>query len=941
MTKFLLVVSLILFTAVGFCQTADFTFQSSTGSFCAPATIQFTQKCSGKPVGFIWDMGIGAEYDANPSVSYTNAGTYTVKLTAVYEDRTAMVSKTVTINAAISASIAFDRNYLCKPGAINFTAVTAGSAASSYTWDFGDLTAPATVTSNAVSHKFSNFGSYKIDLTATSAGGCTAVANSSVTLQEPTIIASASPLSGCIPATVKFKSTVKVPANSVISNYAWNFGDGSPVVNTTLGSVSKVYGATGKFTPSLTITTNEGCTASYIFPENGYGTPPVNMAAYPGKSTFCGSEYAAFVATATNATNYRWNFGEGGPALNTTDTLIHHKFKTLGVKNIKVTPYFNGCAGTTISFSVTVIGVIASYTYANTCNDKKTYNFKNTSLGNMSSINWSFDNGSPNLNSVNASQTFPPVGQFKTVLSVTDNITGCEDVYQQIIYTANPLLVNEDAFICRNDSTSFKIQNNYTNTTATNTWNLLGKKIGPSATTTVTVKGDVLGNFKNYVVINYGSESCPDTVSLDHNIQVRGPELDYSAPASICFKSPFVVINNSHPHFPADSVKLWNWNFGANTANDNSYQPQPYINAKAGKYNVRLFATDINGCSDTLVKSYTVNRLPFVHIINDIDTVCLGQTDNLIAFHSDSLTWSPAGLMSCVTCDTTVITPPSTMKFFATATSKFNCVSTDSMLVKVYGPFTAAAPVSNYYMCEHESVQLDISPAAYKVSWAPTNHLSNPNIYKPVASPVSTTTYTATLVDSVGCFNASANVNVFVKTIPTVDAGPDKGYPYNTSFSFTPTYSSNVATYNWDPVTYLDCGSCAIPNGVANETQVYTVSVISDSGCVARDTILIQVQCSVDNLLMPGAFTPNNDNLNDYYHPLTRGVKQVVRFAIYNRLGQLIFESKNFPPNNKSYGWNGTFKGQDQPSSTYVYVLDVLCDLGATLHKQGNFILLR
>ena len=132
-----------------------------------------------------------------------------------------------------------------------------------------------------------------------------------------------------------------------------------------------------------------------------------------------------------------------------------------------------------------------------------------------------------------------------------------------------------------------------------------------------------------------------------------------------------------------------------------------------------FFATDINGCSDTLVKSYTVNRLPFVHIINDIDTVCLGQTDNLIAFHSDSLTWSPAaGSISCVTCDTTVVTPPSTMKFFATATSKFNCVSTDSMLVKVYGPFTAAAPVSDYYMCEHESVQLDISPASYKICMA-------------------------------------------------------------------------------------------------------------------------------------------------------------------------------------------------------------------------------
>jgi gliding motility-associated-like protein len=939
MTRFLSIISLLLMAVTGFSQTADFTFQSSTGNFCNPATIQFTQKCSGKPIGFMWDVGTGQNYDANPSISYLNAGTYTVKLTAVYEDRTASVSKTVTINASINASIDYDRNYICKPGSINFNGVSNGNVAT-YAWDFGDMTAPSTVTSSNVGHNFSAFGNYTVVLTATSTGGCKATANASVTVQQPTITATVSPLSGCIPANVKFKSVVKVPANATVANYAWNFGDGGPVVNTAVNTVSKVYSVTGTFTPALTITTDEGCTSSYTFPSNAYGSPPTNMVAHPAKTVICGSENTPLFASATNANNYKWNFGDG-TSLNTTDTAIHHKFKTLGIKTVKVTPYFNGCAGKVATFSIDVIGVIANYTYANTCNNKKTYSFTNTSLGNVSSSVWSFNNGNPNLNTPNAVQTFPPSGEFKTILSITDNITGCKDKHQEIIYTATPLLVNNDVAICKNDSTSFTIQNSYLDTTAKYQWNLFAQKIGPGNTEAITVKADSLGTFKSFAVINYGTESCPDTISLDHNILVRGPQLDFLLPANTCFSSPFIVTNNSHPQFPGDAITRWNWDFGEGLAKDTNYQPLPYLNKKAAKYKVTLYATDINGCSDSLVKSYTINRKPFLHIINDIDTVCLGQSDNVVAFHSDSLRWTPASLFSCANCDTTVVTPNTTTKIFATATSQFNCITTDSMLVKVYGPFTATAPVNKFYMCENESVQLDINPEPYKINWAPTAYLSNPNIYKPVASPLSSTTYKATLTDSVGCFSSSININVTVKTLPTVDAGPDKNYPYNAAFSFAPTYSSNVETYNWSPVTFLDCVTCAMPNGVANESQMYTVSVVSDSGCTAKDSVLIEVQCSADNLLMPGAFTPNNDKLNDYYYPLTRGVKEVVRFAVYNRLGQLIFESKNFPPNNKSYGWTGNFKGQDQPSSTYIYVLDVICDLGQSLHKQGNFILLR
>ena len=92
---------------------------------------------------------------------------------------------------------------------------------------------------------------------------------------------------------------------------------------------------------------------------------------------------------------------------------------------------------------------------------------------------------------------------------------------------------------------------------------------------------------------------------------------------------------------------------------------------------------------------------------------------------------------------------------------------------------------------------------------------------------------------------------------------------------------------------------------------------------------------------MPTAFTPNSDGLNDYYYPLTRGIKTIVRFSIYNRFGQLVYEAKNFAPNNMAYGWNGRLKSWDQSSSVFVYYIEAICDVGDTVYKKGSFVLLK
>ncbi len=936
MPKFAFAFLIIIIPAFSIGQSASFTYQSTNGLYCNPSTINFTQTCTGNPIGFTWSFGNGQfSNSANPSMVFTAAGPYTVKLTAIFGAEAIETSQTIVINPSISSSISVDRNYICKPGVVNFTASATGAIAS-YDWNFGDAVT-ANTTSPTIGHAYASFGSYNATVKATDISGCYSTSSIVITVQPPPIAGSASPTSGCIPSLVNLSANVTVPTGGSVTNYTWDFGDGSPASN--IGSHS--YNAVGSYNPSVTITTNEGCTNTFNYPAIAFGTPPTNHIAYPNKLIYCGSETPIFVAKANTANKYFWDYGDG-IAETVTDTLTQHKYTTLGPKTITVTPYFNGCVGTPISFQITIVGIIASFTYANTCANKKTFSFINTTQGNQTAALWNFGDGSPTSNSINVTHTYPTNGAFITILNVTDNVTGCSDVAGATIYTASPTLVNTDTFLCRNSTTTFTLQNNFTTAGITYKWNVLGLPEAFNANNPHTVAATAFGNFNNnYVIINNGTQYCADTVALNHSISVRGPNLSFTAPTTVCANSNYNIINTSSPYLASDTVKLWYWNYGITNTNDSIFQPAQIVYTGGSMYNIKLTAKDKNGCIDSLKKQVTIKPIPFVRIFPRIDTICQGQSDTLVAFHSDTLLWSPAILVSCSNCDTITSNPISTSFIYAYATNSYNCTIKDSALIKVFTPFNATAINSPIYICKLDSAQLQVTPTGTTVLWSPAINISDSSIHNPTVSPITNTTYTALLTDSAGCFSSTASVDVIVKTLPIVNAGPDRTLPYNSTFSISPNYSSNVVSYNWSPITNLDCSTCSVPNGIAIASSNYTITVKSDSNCVAKDDINIFVACDYANILVPSAFSPNRDQRNDIFRPFVRGIKSIVKFSIFNRYGQLLYEEKNLKANAAVIGWDGRKNGIEQADGAYIYTLEAICDLGETIQKNGSFLLLR
>jgi gliding motility-associated-like protein len=121
-----------------------------------------------------------------------------------------------------------------------------------------------------------------------------------------------------------------------------------------------------------------------------------------------------------------------------------------------------------------------------------------------------------------------------------------------------------------------------------------------------------------------------------------------------------------------------------------------------------------------------------------------------------------------------------------------------------------------------------------------------------------------------------------------------------------------------------------------NETGTFNACLITFNEYECSDTLCKPVEAVIDPLLdVPNAFTPGRFGSNGYINVMGFGIAKMT-WRIYNRWGQLVFES-----NNRKVGWDGSFKGKPQPMDVYAYTLDVEFSDGRKLRKTGDITLIR
>jgi gliding motility-associated-like protein len=111
---------------------------------------------------------------------------------------------------------------------------------------------------------------------------------------------------------------------------------------------------------------------------------------------------------------------------------------------------------------------------------------------------------------------------------------------------------------------------------------------------------------------------------------------------------------------------------------------------------------------------------------------------------------------------------------------------------------------------------------------------------------------------------------------------------------------------------------------VTSTPQVYTVTVRTLDNCEATATIRVETT-NIVRLYMPNAFSPFNvDGINDVLYPQTGGGITLIRsFQIYDRWGNHLFERRDFPPDDITWGWDGTYRGKIMNPGVYVWTLEI------------------
>jgi gliding motility-associated-like protein len=212
----------------------------------------------------------------------------------------------------------------CAPASITFA--DSSKYASSYLWDFGDGSGPST-SPNPAPHIYGTPGFYNVKLTITGPNGCTDVKIKQIRVRGPIGNLSVGANQGCRPYTLPLSIT----GGNFISTYAWDFGDGTPVIASPTGaSVNHVYNFAGKYLPNIVLTSPEGCpftlkVVDTIFVDSlrAKFTTPINTFCQTSTNQNVNFTNLTTLPAFSNLLNSTWHFGDGTTLSSTAATVSH------------------------------------------------------------------------------------------------------------------------------------------------------------------------------------------------------------------------------------------------------------------------------------------------------------------------------------------------------------------------------------------------------------------------------------------------------------------------------------------------------------------------------------------------------------------------------------------------------------------------------------------
>ncbi len=942
-------------------------FTTDDSTRCSiPVTIHFQSTGDANINRWYWDFGVAGTADSsvqhNPNYTYTAFGNYSVSLiatnifgcsdTIIRPNYIQIQAPTVTITTQPDSGCANTDQF-------SFNAIStnvSGDTTSVYAWNFGD---GATLNNGPnVTHTYTQCNTYNVSVTITTSGGCTA------TFTKPNLVRTGFPPTADFtwtPSVMCYNDTTfftdaSTPNSCPVTGWQWDFG-----------SVEKdpfhVFPDTGKYDVQL-IAFSNGC------PDTMLKTQIITI--HPPKALFteyynCTNPYnVQFYDTSHGDELVVWNFGDGIIDASNAQAIIH-TYATRGQYTVILHAYnmTYGCDDS----STHIINIYDPVARINVSGSQGchpfTVNFNGTTSQDALTYSWDFGDPASGLANTSVvptpSHTFNTTGFFTVTLRITDP-HGCTADTTYIVHAIGPeaSFISPDTTGCRPFLATF----NSTSTTDGSSivqylWNYSYPGTSDTLTTTSgnsTHTYSATGLYSVSLTVVDGN-GCRDSIVNNSFINVTFPDARFTGVDTfICDSTvnPYTVtVNGTGPfnyewNFGDGSALVINSNIAATT---NTESHTYYVNNQV--YQIQVKVTDVNGCDTTISQNITVLRPSPNFTVTQADSC--GYTSALFnGPHTDSIfswIWHPNGPFG-YTGTSTVEDPlfnftiPGYYGASLTVTNPGCSVTTflDS-LVFVPGPqsyfdfppVTHCPPIgvtftSHLISGTYNFIQWDFGDGSIGQTFAPDSVTTHTYYADGVYNPTAQIAYT--LSNGRVCLYSDTNLTgaqIVISSYMSVDITQDtilitEGLSDTLTSILTTIVNDPPYTYQWSLFPGSDLldvynVTSAIYQSAEGDTAIILI-VTDNAGCQARDTVYIIVRLCEQDLKIPNVFTPSDDKhagdgKNDTYYIKDLCPIEDFKFTIYNRWGNIVYESTNY-----DFHWDGIDdNGKECAEGVYYYTM--------------------